>query len=226
MPFRVATDGTISSVPSLDLKRDDVGGRGFTQFLVPNAPATGQSLRRFSSADGVHVKSTTYRMDVEVPVTPSLRLFGRARYLDGSYDFNGIFPGSGSGTAGLTSAVNYLNPAVSPLAGLTPLNGSTLTYFQVAAARFPNTAQYGLRNIRTGQVIAASDTATLNALNGNGLLQQTVLNHQTLATKDFGSDFGVKWDAGGSNIDRRRHGVQRTPSQQPVGGRDRAERRA
>ena len=25
MPFRVATDGTISSVPSLDLKRDDVG---------------------------------------------------------------------------------------------------------------------------------------------------------------------------------------------------------
>ncbi len=86
MPFRVATDGTISSVPSLDLKRDDVGGRGFTQFLVPNAPATGQSLRRFSSADGVHVKSTTYRMDVEVPVTPSLRLFGRARYLDGSYD--------------------------------------------------------------------------------------------------------------------------------------------
>lgn len=201
MPFRVATDGTISSVPSLDLKRDDVGGRGFTQFLVPNAPATGQSLRRFSSADGVHVKSTTYRMDVEVPVTPSLRLFGRARYLDGSYDFNGIFPGSGSGTAGLTSAVNYLNPAVSPLAGLTPLNGSTLTYFQVAAARFPNTAQYGLRNIRTGQVIAASDTATLNALNGNGLLQQTVLNHQTLATKDFGSDFGVKWDAGGSNID-------------------------
>ena len=50
-------------------------------------------------------------------------------------------------------------------------------------------------------MIAASDTATLNALNGNGLLQQTVLNHQTLATKDFGSDFGVKWDAGGSNID-------------------------
>ncbi len=196
MPFRVASDGTISSVPGLDLKRDDVGGRGFTQFLVPDAPATGQSLRRFSSADGVHVKSTTYRVDVELPVSSSVRLFGRARYLDGSYDFNGIFPGSGSGTAGLTSALNYLTPANSPLAGLTPLNGTTLTYFQVAQIRFPTVAQYGLRNIRTGQVIAASDTATLNALNGNGLLQQTVLNHQTLTTKDFGSDFGAKWDAG------------------------------
>jgi len=201
MPFRVAANGTISSVPGLGLKRDDVGGRGFTEFMVPDAPATGNSLRRFSSADGVHVKSTTYRVDAEMPVSPNVRLFGRARYLDGSYDFNGIFPGSGSGTAGLTSALNYLTPAVSPLAGLTPLQGSSQTYFQVAAQRFPGVAQYGLRNIRTGQVIAASNTAALNSLNGNGLVQQTVLNHQTLATKDFGSDFGVKWDASGSNLD-------------------------
>jgi outer membrane receptor protein involved in Fe transport len=201
MPFRVAANGAISNVPGLDLKRDDVGGRGFTEFMVPDAPATGTSLRRFSSADGVHVKSTTYRVDLEMPVSPSVRLFGRARYLDGSYDFNGIFPGSGSGTAGLTSALNYLTPAVSPLAALTPLQGSSQTYFQVAAQRFPGVAQYGLRNIRTGQVIAASNTAALNDLNGNGLLQQTVLNHQTLATKDFGSDFGVKWDASGSNLE-------------------------
>lgn len=201
MPFRVTAGGEIDSVPGLNLKRDDVGGRSFTQFLVPNAPATGEPLRRFSSVDGIHVKATTYRLDLEVPVSGSLRLFGRARYLDGSYDFNGIFPGSGSGTAGLTSAITYLTPASSPLAGLTPLQGSSATYFQVAAQRFPGVAQYGLRDIRTGQVIARSDAATLNALNGNGLLQQTVLNHQTLATRDFGSDFGVKWDAGGSGID-------------------------
>ncbi|WP_294195753.1 TonB-dependent receptor [uncultured Sphingomonas sp.] len=201
MPFRVSANGDINSLPGLNLQRDDIGGRGFSEFQVPDAPATGERLRRFSSVDGVHVKATTYRVDVEVPVTPSVRLFGRARYLDGSYDFNGIFPGSGSGTAGLTSAINYLNPARSPLAGLTPLQQSPLTYFQVAAQRFAGVAQYGLRNIRSGQVIAASNTAALNALNGNGLLQQTVLNHQTLATKDFGSDFGVKWDAGGARID-------------------------
>ena len=54
--------------------------------------------------------------------------------------------------------------------------------------------------MRTGVVTAASNTAALAALGGNGLLQQTVLNHQTLSTKDAGSNFGVKWDAGTGSI--------------------------
>ncbi|MGP7796712.1 TonB-dependent receptor [Sphingomonas sp. CLY1604] len=200
MPFRVSASGDISSVPGLDLKRDDVGGRYFTQFLVPDAAATGNPVRAFRSSEGVGVKANTYRIDIEKPVSEGISLFAHARYLDGKYDFNGIFPGSGAGTAGLTSAVNYLNPAVSPLAGLTPLRAATFTYFQVAQFRFPGTSQYGLRDIRTGAVIPASNTAALNALNGNGLLQQTVLNHQTLSTKDFGSNFGAKWDATGGSI--------------------------
>jgi len=118
-------------------------------------------------------------------------MFARARYLDGKYDFNGIFPGSGSGTAGLASAVDYLTPGVSPV-------DTTLT---AGLAAFPGTAQFGIRDVQTGQVTPATNTAALNALNGNGLLQQTVLNHQVLATKDFGSDFGLKWDAHGGNID-------------------------
>ena len=200
MPFAVSANGSINSVPGLNLLRDDVGGRSFTQFLVPDSPATGNRLRPFQSSEGVGVKASTYRLDVAMPVSNSISVFAHLRYLDGSYDFNGIFPGSGSGTAGLTSAVNYLNPAVSPLAGLTPLQGATFTYFQVAGFDFPGTAQYGLRNIRTGVVIPSSAMATLNALNGNGLLQQTVLNHQTLSTKDAGSNVGIKWDAGTGSI--------------------------
>jgi iron complex outermembrane recepter protein len=38
----------------------------------------------------------------------------------------------------------------------------------------------------------------LNAINGNGLLQQTVLNHQYLATRDLGTDFGAKWNLDGN----------------------------
>ncbi|SEM56471.1 Outer membrane receptor proteins, mostly Fe transport [Sphingomonas gellani] len=195
MPFRVSSDGDISSVPGLNLRRDDIGGRAFTQFLVPDSPATGNALRPFRSTRGVGVKANTYRLDVDMPVSDSISLFAHLRYLDGKYDFNGIFPGSGSGTAGLTSAANYLNPAVSPLAGLTPIQGATFTYFQAAQFAFPAVAQYGLRDIRTGAVIPSSATATLAGLNGNGLLQQTVLNHQTLATKDAGTNFGLKWDA-------------------------------
>jgi outer membrane receptor protein involved in Fe transport len=209
MPFAVSTSGKISSIPGLNLKTDDVGGNSFSSFLVPDAPATGNTLRRFSSANGIHVTSSVYRLDIEKPVADGIRLFARARYLDGKYDFNGIFPGSGAGTAGLTSAANYLDPATSPLASLSVRHvpdpehpGQTLPdYFSVAQAMFPNATHYGLKDLRTGQVISSTDTAALAAIGGNGLLQQTVLNHQTLTTKDFGSDFGVKWDHGFGAID-------------------------
>ncbi|UAK25914.1 TonB-dependent receptor [Sphingomonas nostoxanthinifaciens] len=198
MPFAVSANGNISSLPGLDLKTADVGGSYFNSFSVPDSPATGNSIRRFSSTVGVHVRANTYRIDIDKPINQSVSLFAHVRYLDGMYDFNGIFPGSGSGTAGLTSAVNYLNPTTSPLASYA-VNG--VPYFTAAANRFPGTVQYGLRDIHTQQVIAASNAGVLNALNGNGLLQQTVLNHQTLKTRDFGSNFGAKWNYSSGAID-------------------------
>ncbi len=190
MPFAVDASGKIGSVPGTDLRYDNILGQAFRSIAVPDASATGNRLRTFSGEDGIHTTSWTYRIDMEKPVADGVKLFARARYLDGKYDFNGIFPGSGSGTAGLASAVNYLTPGTSPIA-------STLA---AGAAAFPGTTQFGIRDTLTGNVIAASDAGTLNALNGNGLLQQTVLNHQTLATKDFGSNFGVTWDARGDAI--------------------------
>lgn len=190
MPFAVSSSGQISSVPGMDLKYDNILGDAFRSIAVPDASATGNSLRLFNGKDGIHTTSWTYRVDLEKPLADGVKLFARTRYLDGNYDFNGIFPGSGSGTAGLASAVDYLTPGTSPIA-------SVLT---AGAAAYTGTAQFGIRDVQTGTVIAASDTATLNALNGNGLLQQTVLNHQTLATKDFGSNFGVTWDARGDGL--------------------------
>ena len=191
MPFAVDTSGKISSVPGLNLKYDNILGDAFRSIAVPDSPATGHALRVFRGDEGINTTSNTYRIDIEKPLTEGLSMFARARYLDGKYDFNGIFPGSGSGTAGLASAVDYLTPGVSPV-------DTTLT---AGLATFPGTAQFGIRDVQTGQVTPATNTAALNALNGNGLLQQTVLNHQVLATKDFGSDFGLKWDAHGGNID-------------------------
>ncbi|GHC94588.1 TonB-dependent receptor domain-containing protein [Novosphingobium pokkalii] len=190
MPFAVDASGKIGSIPGTDLRYDNILGEGFRSIAVPDASATGNRLRVFNGKDGIHTTSWTYRIDMEKPLADGVKLFARARYLDGNYDFNGIFPGSGSGTAGLASAVDYLTPGTSPIA-------STLA---AGAAAFPGTTQFGIRDTLTGKVIAASDAATLNALNGNGLLQQTVLNHQTLATKDFGSNFGVTWDVRGDAV--------------------------
>ncbi|WP_243652493.1 TonB-dependent receptor [Novosphingobium sp. PhB165] len=190
MPFAVSASGKISSVPGMDLKYDNILGEDFRFIGVPVSSATGNTIRPFRGDRGIHTQSNTYRLDFEKPVSDELKLFAHARYLDGKYDFNGIFPGSGAGTSGLASAVDYLTPGTSPV-------DSLLT---AGLAAFPGTAQFGIRDLQSGQVTPASNTAALNALNGNGLLQQTVLNHQTLSTKDFGSNFGVRWDTQGDTI--------------------------
>jgi iron complex outermembrane recepter protein len=184
MPYQVEANGSIGGVPGFDPLRDNIAGRGFANIPLPDSCATGHCVRNFSLADGIHTTSTQYRIDVDKPITDHVKGFFHARYLDAKVDFNGIFPGSGTGNSGLASAVDYLNSPTSPIADL--LKQGTAAF---------GTNQFGIRNLATGQVIAGSDTAALNALNGNGLLEQTVLNHQTVTTKDFGSDFGAKWDA-------------------------------
>jgi outer membrane receptor protein involved in Fe transport len=201
MPF-TSNGGKIGDVPGLNGLRDNIAGRAFGQILVPDSCATGTCLRPFSLSDGIHTQTTQYRIDLEKPITDKISVFARARYLKSSFDFNGIFPGSNGQPP--ASAVTYLTQGISPLdQPVRDAQGNIIQpgFLTRGAMAFPGTTSFGIRNVVTGQVIPVSDTATLNALNGNGLLQQTVLNHQRLDSKDFGSDFGVKFDFGGGAID-------------------------
>jgi hypothetical protein len=189
MPFQYV-NGSITGVPGLNTQYSNITGPGFAGIGVPDSCFTGNCVRTFSSSNGIHATGNQYRIDVNVPITDQWSTFLRARYLQSNWDFNGVFPGSGSGNSGLTTAVNYLTPG-----------GSTSPISSLLAAgllAFPGTTQFGIRNLSNGQLIAASNVAALNALNGNGLLQQTVLNQQYLATRDLGTDFGAKWDISGS----------------------------
>ena len=189
MPYRYV-NGQISGVPGLSTQLGNVLGPGFAAIGVPDSCATGNCVRNFSSSNGIHGTGNQYRLDLDLPINDQWSVFARARFLQSNWDFNGIFPGSGSsGNGGVTSALNYLTPgATSPI-------DSTLT---AGLAAFPGATQFGIRNLTTGQIISASNPAALNALNGNGLLQQTVLNHQYLATRDLGTNFGVRYDITGS----------------------------
>lgn len=193
MPFQVGANGSINSIPGLNLKTDDIGGTAFNSINVPDSCGTGNCTRRFSLSEGIHTKTQQYRIDIEKPITEGLSGFIHARYLKGSFDFNGIFPGSTGNTP--FTAGTYLDPtsAANPVAGLENQ--------ALADPAFAGTSQFGIRDVQTGAIIAASNTAALGALNGNGLLQETVLNHQLIKRKDFGSDFGVKWDYQGGVID-------------------------
>jgi iron complex outermembrane recepter protein len=194
MPYRY-NNGEISGVPGLNTQTGNILGPGFASIPVPSSCAdpacTVTNLRDFSATTGIHGTGNEYRIDVNVPINNAWDAFARVRYLQSDWDFNGIFPGSGSGNSGLETAVNYLTPgALSPISG----------FLTAGQAAFPTATQFGIKNLTTGQIIAGSNLAALNALNGNGLLQQTVLNQQFLSTRDLGSDFGVKWNFSGSGL--------------------------
>jgi outer membrane receptor protein involved in Fe transport len=188
MPYRYV-NGQVEAVPGLNTQSSNILGPGFASIGVPDSCATGNCIRYFNGGGGIHGTGNQYRIDFDLPIDRSWSVFARARYLQSNWDFNGIFPGSGAGNSSLQPALTYLTPGISPIA-------STLT---AGLAAFPGATQFGLRNLSTGQLISASNIAALNALNGNGLLQQTVLNHQYAATRDLGTDFGVKYNLSGDS---------------------------
>jgi outer membrane receptor protein involved in Fe transport len=184
-PYRF-TNGKPGGIPSLDTQFGNVGGDAFSNIAVPVSTfANSSGFREFRDRDGVVAKTAQIRLDIEKPVSDSIDLFVHTRYLKYSYDFNGLFPGSGTGNAGLTSALNYLTPGAS-----SPIN-DLLT---AGIAAFPTTVRFGIKNLRTGIVLGSNQTAALNALNGNGFLQRTTLNHDSVDGRDFGLNAGGRWE--------------------------------
>lgn len=183
-------NGKPSSIPGLDTQFGNIGGDAFSRISVPVSTfVESDGFRDFRLSQGVRVKTKQLRIDVEKPLGDSIQLFARARYLGLTDDFNGLFPGSGTGNAGLASAVDYLTPGAS-----SPIN-SLLTAGQAA---FPTAVRFGIKNLQTGVIIGSNQTALLNALNGNGFLQQTTLNHDYQSGHDFGSNVGGTWELEGA----------------------------
>ena len=185
-------NGEPGSIPGLDTQFGNVGGDAFARLSVPVSTfVEADGFRDFRLTEGVRVKTKQIRFDFDRPLSDSVEIFARARYLDLSYDFNGLFPGSSTGNAGLASAVDYLTPG-----NRSPING-LLTLGQAA---FPTATRFGIKNLRTGVVTGSNQTAALNGLNGNGFLQQTTLNHDYQEGHDFGSNFGARWSYEGASF--------------------------
>jgi len=190
-PYRL-NNGKIGGIEGLDTQFGNIGGNAFGRIDVPVSTfVEPDGFRTFNYSQGVQVKTWQLRLDVEKPITDEISLFAKVRYLDLQFDFNGLFPGSGTGNAGLTSAVNYLTPGAS-----SPIN-NLLTLGQAA---FPTAVRFGIKSLTNGVVTGSNQVAALNALNGNGLLQQTTLNHDEQKGSDFGSNFGATWEKKGERF--------------------------
>ncbi len=185
MPYAVE-NGEPGAVPGLDPQRDNIGGDAFSRISVPVSTFVDpDGFRDFRYTEGVRVKTQQFRVDFEKPLTDNFSVFAKGRYLDLSVDFNGLFPGSGTGNAGLASAAEYLTPGTG-----SPING----LLTAGSAAFPTATRFGIRNLTNGVVLGSNQTAELNALNGNGFLQQTTLNHDFQEGHDFGMNLGGRWE--------------------------------
>jgi len=185
-PYQVV-NGQITGIPGLSTQKGNIIGSDFANIVMPDSCAAGECTRTFSEKQGIHATGQEYRLDFQKPVNESISVFLKARYTTTAWDFNGVFAGSGIGNSGLLNAVSYLTPgAGSPINALL-LQGQTA---------FPTATQFGIRSLTNGNVI--SSASALNALNGNGLLEQTWLNRQLINLNDFGSDFGAKWQTNGA----------------------------
>ncbi len=185
-------NGKITSIPGLNTQDGSIIGPGFAHIVIPDSCAAGECTRTFSELNGIHATGNQFRVDLEKPVNDSLTVFAKVRHTYTDWDFNGIFAGSGTGNSGLTSAVNYLANNANTPSQVAALEAAGL-------AAYPGTTQFGIKNLTNGQIIAASNTAALNALNGNGLLELTELNRQEIKLKDWGADFGVRYESTGTN---------------------------
>lgn len=185
MPYRLDA-GKVRGIAGLDTQDGNVGGDSFANIAVPVSTfAHPSGFRDFRYRDGIKAKTAQVRFDIEKPVGETVDLFAHVRYLKYSYDFNGLFPGSGTGNAGLTSAQNYLTPgATSPINDLLTLG----------RAAYPAATRFGIKNLRTGIVLGSNQTAQLAALAGNGFLQRTTLNHDYIDGRDFGANVGGRWE--------------------------------
>ena len=184
-PYRYE-DGRPDSIPGFDIQKDNIGGDAFAGIRVPvSTEVSEDGYRPFRYRDGIRSTYNQARIDVDVPLSDTIDLFVKSRYIDYQYDFNGLFPGSGTGNAGLASAVTYLTPGAD-----SPIN----SLLQLGQSQFLNSARFGIRNVRTGEVIGANQTDALNALNGNGFLQRTTLNHDLVKGRDLGVNAGGRWE--------------------------------
>ncbi len=205
-PYRLGADRQPTGVPGLDTQFGNIGGTSFANISLPvSTNVSPDGLRPFRLSRGIEAKTKQIRLDLVIPVNEHLDLFAHARYLGLTWDFNGLFPGSGTGNGGLTSAVNYLDPTKTLNTGGNPASCGDYSYvssigFQLCQAQqqFPGTTQFGIKDLRTGRLIPSTDTASLNGLNGNGLLQRTTLNHDYHSGHDFGSNFGARYENHGS----------------------------
>jgi len=102
MPFN--WNGSPQSIPGTDALKTNIAGPAFGNIDVPTSCGE-WLLSHVQSHQGIDAVTHQIRIDGDLPFRGAGICLRRRANLNFSWDFNGVFPGSGSGNAGLDTAV-------------------------------------------------------------------------------------------------------------------------
>lgn len=179
VPIPVTNVGDPQSIPGLSATHGLLHSRDFALVNVRTTPTTGASTKTIDLEDGVHTKSQSYGYDLTQDFGEELSFFARGRYTRFGTDFNAIF--SYDNSALQLASERLTTTGASPNA----TSVQTLTTFAPRGA-----GSLGLRYVDTGQIVTG---AALDALNGNGLIAESVIGSNRASVKEFNSDTGITW---------------------------------
>lgn len=189
VPIPVTGVGNPRSIPGLSATHGLLQSNDFSLVRTRTSATTGRSFEGVDLEDGVHTRSQSYGYDLTQDFGESVNFFARGRYTRFRTNFNSIFSYDNSG---LQLASERLN--TNPLAG--PVNATSALTLRTFAPR--GAGSLALRYVDTGQVIQG--TAALNAINGNGLIAESVIGDNKARVKEFNSDTGITWETQGDTV--------------------------
>ncbi len=182
VPIPVTGVGDPQSIPGLSATHGLLQSRDFGRVTVRTTPTTGASFKDIDLTDGVHTRSQSYGYDLTQRFGDEVTFFARGRYTNFGTDFNSIF--------------SYDNSALQLASERLRSNATSALTLRTFAPR--GATQLGIRYVDTGQVIAGD--ANLNAINGNGLIAESVIGENRASVREFNSDTGITWDTGKNSL--------------------------
>ena len=180
LPIPLKNLSNPTSIPGLNANYGTLLGRDNAIMTVKTSAATGATSQVNDSLnDGIWTRSSSLGYNFEKALSKEWTVKSKGRYTDFKNDFNSIFSFSNDG---LKPAVERLDPTT---------NADVQALLTRFAAACGGTCTPGLQTVSTGQIL--SGAAALGALNGNGMVAESLTAKNKRYVKEFVNDVAATW---------------------------------
>jgi iron complex outermembrane recepter protein len=177
LPIPLQNLANPTGIPGLSANFGTLLGRDNGIMTVRTSPGTGADFQTNDAInDGIYTRSKSLGYNLEMPLAQGVSLRARGRYTDFKNDFNSVFSFSNDG---LTKATEYLKR--DPVKAM-------LNRFALACG---GACTPGLQVVNSGQVL--STDAQLNAMNGNGMVAESVTAKNKRYVEELVNDVSATW---------------------------------